>query len=151
MEQTLMEYPLLDKRILAKYDLIKTEENILETMDRFLQLQYKNTKIEPPRLTPGYEVRYEQRTIGNYSDSTGNFVADKIDTENEIESFYNKLGEILLRMNKHERMYYAEHLINRNSERFTADIIGTSTTGLQPIKYSCLIKLAIGFGQAVEL
>ena len=57
--EEVMEYALLDKKFLSQFNLEKTEENVLEIMNKFFKAQYKYTGILPPRMTPNYEIRYE--------------------------------------------------------------------------------------------
>ncbi len=147
--EEVMEYALLDKKFLSQFNLEKTEENVLEIMNKFFKAQYKYTGILPPRMTPNYEIRYECFT-SNCTDKLGNYVAKKVDTKQEIINFYNTMAGAISRMNCYERVYYTELLLNGRSERYTAEKIGVSRNGLIPIKNSCIVKIALAFGKEVE-
>ncbi|MBE6153659.1 MAG: hypothetical protein E7166_05500 [Firmicutes bacterium] len=144
------EFDLLSKKFISQFNMEKTEENVSEIMSKFFKAQYKFTNILPPRMTPNYELRYEYITM-TYSDSLGDHVADKLDTKQEIINFYNTIAGAITRMNTIERVYYVEMLLNSKSERHTADVIGVSRRLLPTIKNSCILKIALAFGEEVEL
>jgi len=148
--EELMEFALLEKKFLSRFDLEKTEENVLEIMSDFFKAQYKYIGILPPRMTPNYEIRYEGFNSSTPKDTLGNYVASKLDTKQEIENFYKTMAGAISRMSLFERVYYTEYLLNGKSERYTADRIGLSRNGLAPIRISCIVKIALAFGKEVE-
>lgn len=145
-----VEYGLLDKVFISQYDLVQTEKNVVEIMNKFFKAQYKYFGIQPPRMTANYDIFYEMKTC-TYTDKVGTVVADKLDSEQDIINFYNIMANAIKRMNTYERVYYTEMLLNRKSERYTADMIGVSRNGMIPIKNSCILKIAMAFSKEVEI
>lgn len=150
-QNNVVEFSLLDKNFLSKYNLEQTEENVLEIISNYLKAQYKYIDIIPPRMTSNYEVKYESFNKFNANDTVGKHIEEKIDAEIEIKKFYKVMTNVIKRMNTYERIYYAELLINGKSERYTSDLIGVSRNGLKPIKNSCILKIALAFNKEVEL
>lgn len=150
-QNNVVEFSLLDKNFLSKYNLEQTEENVLEIISNYLKAQYKYIDIIPPRMTSNYEVKYESFNKFNANDTVGKHIEEKIDAEIEIKKFYKVMTNVIQRMNTYERIYYAELLINGKSERYTSDLIGVSRNGLKPIKNSCILKIALAFNKEVEL
>lgn len=150
-QNDVVEFSLLDKQFISKYNLEQTEENVLKIISSYLKAQYKYIDIIPPRMTSNYDVKYESFNKFNISDKVGNHVEKKVDAELEIEKFYRVMTNVIKRMNTYERIYYTELLINGKSERYTSDLIGVSRNGLKPIKNSCILKIALAFNKEVEL
>lgn len=148
--EELMDYALLDKKFLSNFDLAKTEENVMKIMGDFFKAQYKFLGIKPPRMTSNYEVRFESFSSLTVKDCLGNYIANKLDTEEEIIIFYTIMADTIMRMNMDEKVYYTEYLLNGKSERFTAEKIGVSRNGIVPIKNSCIVKIALAFGKEAE-
>lgn len=146
----LMEFALLEKKFLSKFDYEKTEENVIEIMNKFFKAQYKYTGIKPPRMTANYDLRYECFNSSRCKDGVGDYVQTKCDTKQEIQEFYKTMAGAISRMSLFERVYYTEYMLNGKSERYTADRIGLSRNGLKPIRISCIVKIAIAFGVEVE-
>lgn len=150
VSEELIDYALLDKKFLSNFDLVKTEENVMQIMTDFFKAQYKFMKVSPPRMTSNYEVKFESFSTLNVSDCLGQYVETKLDSEQEIIKFYNVMTDTIKRLNIAEKVYYTEFLLNGRSERFTAERIGVSRNGIQPIKNSCIVKIALAFGKEVE-
>ena len=148
--ESVVEYGLLDKAFLAQYDLVQTEKNVNDIIMKFLKSQYKYLGIQPPRMTTNYEIVYAI-VVNNCYDKVGKYVADKLDTKQDIINFYNVMAGAIERMNTYERVYYTEFLLNKKSERYTADRIGVSRNGMIPIRNSCILKIAMAFGKEVEI
>lgn len=144
-----VEYGLLDKRFLAKFDLEQIEKNVDDIMSNFFKAQYKYLGIDPPRMTTNYEISYSMITNIS-SDRIGKYIENKLDTEKDIQNFYSVMANAIQRMNMYERVYYTEFLLNGKSERYTAERIGVSRNGLIPIRNSCIVKIALAFGREVE-
>lgn len=150
-QNEVVEFAILDKTFISKYNLEQTEENVLEIISNYLKAQYKYTDIIPPRMTSNYDVRYESLNKFNSGDSVSNYIEKKVDAEIEINRFYNIMTKVIQRMSMYERIYYTELLINGKSERYTSDLIGVSRNGLKPIKNSCILRIALAFNKEVEL
>lgn len=148
--EELMEYALLDKKFLSNFDLEKTEENVMQIMSDFFKAQYKFMRVQPPRMTSNYDVKFESHSSLRVSDCLGNYVETKLDSEQEIIRFYNIMADTIMRMNITEKVYYTELLLNGRSERYTAEKIGVSRNGMIPIKNSCIVKIALAFGKEIE-
>ena len=144
-----VEYGLLDKKFLARFDLEQVEKNVDDIMSNFFKAQYKYLGIDPPRMTTNYEISYGMVTNIS-SDKIGKYIENKLDSEKDIQHFYSVMVNAIQRMNMYERVYYTEFLLNGKSERYTAERIGVSRNGLIPIRNSCIVKIALAFGREVE-
>lgn len=145
MKEQYIDSFLLSNSIISIYDLIKTKMNVDDMVDNYLRLQYRYINIPMPRITTSYEIRYGSY-VPTKSDPVGNYVARKFDTSDEVEEFYSEMVYVYDRMNQEEKLFFTEHLLNKKSEEYVAEKLGMSRKGLRPIKYSCIIKLAIAFG-----
>ena len=76
-QNEVVEFAILDKKFISKYNLEQTEENVLEIISNYLKAQYKYTDIIPPRMTSNYDVRYESLNKFNSSDSISNYIEKK--------------------------------------------------------------------------
>ena len=136
---------MLSNSIINLYDYDKTRENVNCMIDNYLKLQYKYINIQTPKITTNYEVRYECY-VPKKTDPVGRYIERKFDAYNEVEEFYGEMTDVFARMNKDEKVFFTENLLNKKSEEYVAEKLGISRKGLKPIKYSCVIKLAIAFG-----
>lgn len=102
-QNNVVEFSLLDKNFLSKYNLEQTEENVLEIISNYLKAQYKYIDIIPPRMTSNYEVKYESFNKFNANDTVGKHIEEKIDAdeisniikmENQLKSFVNKINTV---------------------------------------------------------
>ena len=143
-------YYALTKEMTEKYNFTQTKENVEDLIS-----EYKTAKFEYlvsdnvlSRITSSYQKKYEQRNI-QLNDKLGTNIGKKIDSKNEIEYFENIFTPLFEMMSANERKYYSLGLINNNSEQFIAEALGISKTGLQPIKQTCILKIALAFHIAV--
>lgn len=143
-------YYSISKSVVDKYEFIKTKENVEQLINEYKTAKFEylasNNALE--KLSILYQPKYEQH-INNANDKLGRNVAKKLDSKNTIESFDAILNPLTKLFSNEEKKYYDLCLINNNSEQFTSDLLGISRTGLQTIKRSCILKIALAFHVAV--
>lgn len=138
--------PLYPNSLLSKYDIRLCYENLCELVDEFIDLQCKYLNIMPPKITQDYKVIYSAYQI---SDSVSNNVTMRLDTLDEIKSFYNQIAGALTLLNYDEMVFFNEVIYNHNSEALCADSLNITTYKLKQIKESCVIKMAKALNRAV--
>ncbi len=139
---------LLKGNVVNKYDMIKTKENVMLLLNEYVRLQCKYLEILPPKVTYNYEI------LGNYNknhnfDKTTSYLDKKMETENEIKAFYFEIQKVLKNMTKREVIVFNYLLLKGNSEESVCEKIEISRTGLRPIKFSCILKIALAFNLEV--
>lgn len=135
---------LLNSKIINRYNMSATRNNVEDLLGKYVSLQYKYLNITPPRITTNYEIRCESYSP-TITDKVSYYVEKKFETEQEVKEFYQEIKIVLDNLTKDERIVLTQNLINMVSESITADFIGISRTGLKPIKQSCILKLALAF------
>lgn len=139
-----LENCLLDKDLIDEYDIELTKNEVKKLINKYQKLKYKYINIPSPKITTNYEIKYECFTPC-YKNNSYNVVDLKLDTEIEIKQFYSLILEAINQMNKKERIFFYEKLMNKKSEDYVAELLNISRKGLQPIKNSCIIKFALVF------
>ena len=133
---------LLSMRLVKSRNYVACRKNVDEIMYKFEEYRFKCHYIEPPRITPSYEIRMESFS-NNYSDKVGNYVAKKIDLEDEVTKFYEELSKALQTLCREELIYFKNTYYNRLKEESICDLLNMSRDSLRRIKESCIIKIAM--------
>lgn len=135
---------LLDKNIINEYDIELTKNEVIKLINKYQKLKYKYINLPAPKITTNYEIRYEC-FLPYQKNNSVNIIDLKLDTEIEIKKFYSLILDVINKMNKKERTFFYEKLMNKKSEDYVAELLNISRKGLQPIKNSCIIKFALAF------
>ena len=140
---------LLDDEEIKSYSYEKCRTEVEKKIKNYSRAHFKFINLIPPKITVNYEFRYESFTPKKI-DKTGNYVADKIDSELEALEIYNALSQAWNRLSYNERVYTTEVLIYKKSENYALDHMKDASRYLLDhyIKKSCVIKLAMAFGVA---
>ena len=135
---------LLSIRLVKSRDYYECKKNVDELMYKFEELKFKCHSIEPPKITQSFEVHYECFT-NHVSDRIGDWVANKIDNENEVDQFYYELSKAMDTLCREELIYFKNAYYNRIKEELICDLLNMSRDSLRRIKESCIIKIAMYF------
>lgn len=138
--------PLYPLSKLHLYNIRKSCENLLEEIDKFIDLQCKYLNVMPPRITSDYKLVY---TVHKVSDKVSDNVCLKLDLQDEIKLFYNKLARALQLLSHDEMVYFNDVIYHKNSERQCVDNLNITPYYLRHIKESCIIKMSKALGCAV--
>lgn len=139
--------PLYPVNLLKHYDIRKSYQNLLEDIDKFIELQCKYLTIMPPKVTQDYKVVYTAHTL---PDVISKNIELKFDVIDEIKLFYNQFAQSLHVLNQYEMVYFIEVLYyKRKSERQCAEMLNLSIYLLKHIKESCIIKVTRILNRAV--
>lgn len=135
---------VLDKTIWSKYDMVETKNRVL----MFLVNMKENRAKGIYAIINGNLSSNVANTVsikGNKKSSFSNKVDKLIDQENDE----TKLKNVKQTFPELELKYYIYCLENNHSEQNFIDIVNISKIGLRPIKYSCILKIALAFDLAV--
>lgn len=135
---------LLSIRLVKSRNYYECKKNVDELMYKFEEIRFKCHHIEPPKITPSYEIRYESNS-GNVSDKIGNYVQRKLDMESEADDFYIELSNALRTLCREELIYFKNAYYNRIKEELICDLLNMSRDSLRRVKESCIIKVAMYF------
>lgn len=142
---------VFSKHELDAYDLDKTKENVEELIAEYKKAQctYLTSQLALQKITTNYSPKYSQ-TQPNSNDKIGNNITQKLDSKDFIECTNEILKPLLEKLTNGEKKYYSYCLMNDNSDRAVADIIGISRTKLLPVKENCILKIALAFDIAIK-
>ena len=119
-------------------------------MSKVEEYRYKIHNIQPPRITPDYEVKYDFSKSSSSTSKIESYVTKKVDLEIEAGYLYQVLEKALLKLNKEELMYFREYYYNKLTETKICHKYYMSKDKLKLIKESCIIKIAMEFDISVE-
>ena len=140
---------LLSIRLVKSRNYSECKKNVDELMYKFEECRFRYHHINPPKITQNYEIRLEG-FIPIVSDPVGNYVEKKIDSEKEVEKFYNDLAGAFRTLSISELVYIKNAYYNRLKEELICDLLNMSRDSLRRIKESAIIKIAMYFGVDVE-
>lgn len=124
----------------------KCEEIVSKKIQKYLRSHFRVINLSPPRITVNYDMVWHPSSL--ISDSTGNFVARKIDAEAEAMEIYKIISSVWELLSYNERVYFTEVLLYKKSENYAIDQMKDITRYLlKQVKESCIIKLAMAFGE----
>lgn len=135
---------VLDKIIWSKYDMVETKNRVISFLVDLKENRAKgiyaiiNSNLNS-NIKNGVSVKSNRK--GSFS----NKVDKLIDQENNEKI----LANVKQTFPELELKYYIYCLENNNSEQNFIDIVNISKIGLRPIKYSCILKIALAFDLAV--
>lgn len=135
---------LLSVRLVKSRNYYECKKNVDELMYKFEEIRFKCHQIEPPRITPSYEIRYE-KSSGSVSDKVGNYIQRKLDLEDEANELYEALSHALKTLCREELIYFKNAYYNRIKEELICDLLNMSRDSLRRIKESCIVKIAMYF------
>lgn len=143
------ENPLLKNSYIELFNFAETKKNIDIFMDQIEEWKYMCINILPPKITQNYDIKYE-KFISNVSDKVGNYVQQKLDLEQKVIETYDKLAQILSRLNYSELDYFNMSYYHRLSDEIIANRLNVGESYIAHIKRSCIIKIALGLNKAVK-
>ncbi len=141
---------ILCDSIVDNFNYDKCKENLKKLINQYLVYELEYHHINPPQITPNYEIRYEQFT-GNRNDKILNYIVKKIDSEEELKEFYDNLYIALGKLTFEELKYFKQHYINGRSEESIMYQMHINTRYYMKVKKSCVVKLTLYFNIAVRV
>lgn len=144
------ENKLLSNKVVVSRDYGLCKKAVDEKMLLLEEYMYKYNEIQPPRITPSYEIKYEMFT-NNTSDKVGNYVAKRVDLLMKVDEFYKSLTEILKKLSKEELVYFNSTYLYGLSEPVICEKLHIAISTLRRIKESCIIKIAMHFDIDVKV
>ena len=141
---------LLSNEEIKAHDFEKCKKLVDKKVQKYLRSCFKFINLIPPKITANYEMRYEAFAPST-KDSTGNYVTKKVDAENEALEIYSIINQLWERLSYNERVYFTEVLLYKKSENYAIECMKDTTRHLfNQIKESCIIKIAMAFGEDEE-
>ena len=139
---------LLDKAIWEKYNMTKTKANVRNFLTAYKESHALAIK----------SIALNQKLVSQISDfkvftsvrtNTGGF-AEKVNKKLDAETFISYadplIKEVIKTFTLKEKAYYEYCLAQDYSEEYILPLVEISSrTGLKPIKYSCVLKVAFVF------
>lgn len=141
---------VLSKKIRKKYSYSETKKNIDDIMLQIEEYRFRVHNIQPPRITPSYEIRYEGPNSSTPKSKVEEYVTKLIDLEIEAGELYKTLELALKNMCKNELIYFKSSYYDHISEKDISDITYLSAEQIKTIKESCIIKLGLVFDVCVK-
>lgn len=141
---------VLSKKIRNRYSYYETKKNIDEIMLQIEEYRFRVHNIQPPRITPSYEIRYEGACSSTPKSKVEEYVTKLIDLEIEAGELYKTLELALKNMCKNELIYFKCSYYDHISEKDISDITYLSSEQIKTIKESCIIKLGLVFDVCVK-
>ena len=147
-----LEHDMIDNALLPvsetkQYDLDKCYLEVKSKIEEFILDQFNFPQIPKPQITTSYEIRYEY-FVTNATDKVGNYIEKKVDKEREIVKLYQEISRSLTLLSRGEFTYFLECLYFNKKESVVIDKLETTRYYFNPIKYSCIVKLAKAWGVA---
>ena len=138
-----MKNDLVSKDVLDLYNYVDMRNIILNIFELFKYLEKTNDKIVIPRITNGYQVRYEQFVpIGN--SAVENFVFKKMMLETKIEDnrrqLLSKIAVALRKLNELELAVFRYTFYENKNEYEISRIIHYGVRKVYKIRKSACIK-----------
>ncbi len=142
-----MDNSLLDEEEIKEHSYEKCRLKVEEKVKKYLKATFKFMNLIPPRITVNYEMRYNSFTP-NAIDKVGNYVERKVDAEREAREIYSTINQVWDRLSYNERVYFTEVLLYKHSENCAIEKMKDASRHLlKQIKESCVIKVAMAFGE----
>lgn len=140
---------LLSKESLAKFDYVKTKQNVLEHLSDLIMVKYKYMSIMPPSIAVKiFDVNVQSTNLNKSS------IESYVILKDEYETLYkDKLKEIeniLSTLSYCERVFFKGHIINGEQIATFTSQFRCGTAKVDRIKESAVIKFALILGIAVE-
>lgn len=139
---------ILDKATWDKYNMVETRLNVIEFIREYKEARAKNIQAVlfaenglTSKLDPNKVFMPSRRNNGGFADNSNM----RIDTEEELKKKIPVINAVIKSFTPEERKYYDFCLANNNSEEYLCNALNLSKTGLQPIKNSCILKIAFAF------
>ena len=138
-----MDNSLLDEEEIKEHSYEKCRLKVEEKVKKYLKATFKFMNLIPPRIT----VNYNSFTP-NAIDKVGNYVERKVDAEREAREIYSTINQVWDRLSYNERVYFTEVLLYKHSENCAIEKMKDASRHLlKQIKESCVIKVAMAFGE----
>ncbi len=141
---------LLSDRILEKYDYEKSKNNLQDLVDQYLIYELEYHYINPPKITPSYEIRYDSNKDFTPTSKTEVYVINKITQEEKLKLFYDDLYIIYNKLGLDELKYFKNHFLKRKAEYIIMNEMNLNRRCFDRIKKNCVIKMTIFFKIAVR-
>ena len=136
---------VLDKIIWSKYDMVETKNRVITLLVNMKENRARGI-YAIINCNLNSNIRKTVSIKGNRKGSFSDKVDKLIDQENN-EKILNKVKQTFTEL---ELKYYIYCLENNRSEQSFIEIVeNISKIGLRPIKYSCILKIALAFNIAV--
>lgn len=144
-EKDTLEVELLNKEDLECFDMPRTIYRVEKFIKRYKRLRLKNYSLPQIKITANYEYVY----IDNKNHSNYSSIDKFLDDEKEYLEISAKLPLITKLMTEEEKVYFTITELNGKSKSRAYNAIGCSNRGLDPIRNSCLTKVALAFNLEV--
>lgn len=141
---------ILSKSIVKKYNYSKTKSNIDDIMLKIEEYSYRIHNIQPPRITPSYEIRYDSNKNISPNSKIENYVTKLLDIESEAEELYSTLNRALNKLCKNELCFFKGIYYEHTSQEEICNRLYLTMDQLKTIKISCILKLGMEFDVCVE-
>ena len=136
-----IENPILTKKEYDMYDLDKCYIEVMKKINEFINKQIEYPEYSRVIIKNNFIVRYECY-VPKKNDKVGDTVEKKMTIEEEIKELNSDITRALGSMCKDEFTYFIECLYHKRKEIIAIELLDTTRYLLQPIKNSCIIKLA---------
>lgn len=138
---------LFTKEELQDFDIERTFYNVSLYMKKYRLLRCNNYNLPQINLSSKLKMIFVQESTRSVNQYT------KLDKYIDDESEYLEKSSIIAKISDmftvEEYIYFTSCLFKCESERTAYQKIGCSSTGLVPIKNSCIVKVGIGLKIAV--
>lgn len=136
-----LENPVLPKEEIDKYDLDKCYSEVKKKINEFINKQLQYPEYSRVIIRSNFTIRYECY-VPKKTDKVSDTVDKKMSTEDEIRELNSDITRALGSLCKDEYTYFVECLYHKRKDSVAIGLLRTSRYLLQPIKNSCIIKLA---------
>ena len=119
-------------------------------MIKIEEFRYRIHSIQPPSITPSYEIRYESNKGSTSTSKVENYVTRLLDLEQEAENLYLILNRALSKLCKSELYYFKATFYDHIPEEEICGRLFITIDQLRTIKTSCILKLGMEFDVCVD-
>lgn len=140
---------LLSKESLAKFDYVKTKQNVLEHLSDLILIKYKYMNIMPPSIAVKlFDVNVQSTNLNK--SSVESYIVLKDEYERIYKTKLEEIEKILSTLSPYERTFFKGHLINGELVATFTHQFKCGIDKVNQIKESSVIKFALILGIAVE-
>lgn len=143
MCEEFLENEILDKKLIADYNLVEcaTISNLL--MKKYHRLS--NSCLEEPslRITSRYEPIYN--CSSSIRNTTNNIIDKHLDDIRDYNFMNEKIVALMGIMSRDEKTCFTEKFLHNKTDYSVAKIMGRSICGIQPFVNSCIVRIVLAF------
>ena len=145
---------MIEKVTWEKYDMTKTTSEVKSFIREYKEKKsicIQANALESSGLTTNLDINKIFSPIRSNNGGFADSVNERIDADRFVKFYKPILEDLFKTFTRKEKVYYDYCLLNNYSEEFTRRILnGLSKNGLQPIKNSCILKIALAISRAVK-